>query len=917
MSKWAILTIILSALAAVAGCGSKSSEVKVTNLRCEYLVNPLGIDVAKPRLSWEMESSGRGQAQKAWRVLVASSRENLDATGGDLWDSGKVKSDQSNQVVYEGKETASGAQVFWKVRVWDKSGKESAWSDPASWSMGLLSAADWQAKWIGPDRDSSPKVMPPAPYFRKSFRADKPVRKALLYVTARGLVEPSLNGGRVGKDVFAPEWTDYDKRIQYRTYDVTSLVKQGENALGIILGDGWYSGYIGWRKERGHYGLRNSLLARLEMEYEDGAKTAVISDESWKLAEGPILSSDFLMGEVYDARKEIPGWNTPGFDDAAWKPATVVDPPASPLVAQPSEPVQVDEEINAIAMNEPKPGVYVFNLGQNIAGWARLRVTGPAGTKVTLRFAERLNPDGTIYTTNLRAAKATDTYILKGGGEEVYEPHFTFHGFQYVELTGLPSKPELGMIAGCAAYSQSPVAGSFECSSPMVNQLYSNICWGQRGNFISIPTDCPQRDERLGWMGDAQIFIRSATYNRDVAAFFTKWMQDVEDAQSAEGAFADTSPRLKDIPNFEAVAAWADAGVIVPWTVWRVYGDTRIIERHWASMEKWMNLLLKDNPDLIRKNRLNNNYGDWLSTIPDAGFGQSSQRKELLATAYWAYDAKLMSQMAKALGRAEDFAKYDALFQKIRSAYQKEYVLPDGRIRGDTQTVYVLSLYFDLLPEDMRSKATDFLVEDIIKQGGHLTTGFLGVRHLCPTLTAMGHPDVAYQLLNNDTYPSWGYSIKQGATTIWERWDGWTAEKGFQDPGMNSFNHYSLGSVGEWMFESVAGIDLDPEVLAFKHSIIRPVVGGGLTHAKAEYHSIYGKIASGWKLDGENLTLDVTIPANTTATVYVPASQGAEVTEGGKPAQKADGLKFVKEENGYAVFEAGSGNYSFTSTMKR
>lgn len=916
MKKWIVLSVMLPAIFAFAGCGAKGPGVTVASLRCEYLENPLGIDTPKPRLSWVLESADRGQAQKAYRVLVASSAEKLAADTGDLWDSGKIDSDQSIQVVYGGAEIASGAPAFWKVKAWDRNGKESPWSEPASWSMGLRSA-DWQAQWIGPDTDSKPAVMPPAPFFRKSFTVDKPVRRATLYLSARGLVEPSLNGERIGKDMFAPEWTDYTKRIQYRTYDVTSQVKPGENTLGVILGDGWYSGYIGWRKERGHYGLRNSLLARLEMEGEDGAKTALVSDGTWKFAEGPILSSDFMMGETYDARKEMPGWNAPGFDDASWKAAAVIDPPAAPLVAQPSEPVQVPEEVAAKEVTEPKPGVYIFNLGQNIAGWARIKVSGPAGTKLVLRFAERLNPDGTMYVTNLRAAKCTDTYILKGGGEEIWEPRFTFHGFQYVEMVGLPAKPGLDAVTGRVAYSCSPVTGSFECSNPMVNQLYSNICWGQRGNFISIPTDCPQRDERLGWMGDAQIFIRTATYNRDVAAFFTKWMQDVEDAQSAEGAYADTSPKLKDLPQFEAVAGWGDAGVVVPWTIWRAYADTRIIEKHWDSMERWMNMLLKDNPDLIRRNRLNNNYGDWLSTVPDAEWAQSSTRKVLLATGYWAYDAKLMSEMAKALGRTEDYAKYDALFQKIRAAYQKEFVQPDGRIGGESQTVYVLSLYFDLLPEDMRAKAAEYLVEDIKKNGNHLTTGFIGVRHLCPVLTQMGYPEMAYTLLNNDTYPSWGYSIKHGATTIWERWDGWTAEKGFQDPGMNSFNHYSLGSVGEWLFESVGGIDLDPEVPAYKKSVIRPVIGGGFTHAKAEYRSIYGKIASGWKLDGDKLALDVTIPANTTSTVYVPAAEGSEVTEGGKPAKKAEGLRFVKEENGYAVFEAGSGVYSFASTMKK
>jgi alpha-L-rhamnosidase len=446
----------------------------------------------------------------------------------------------------------------------------------------------------------------------------------------------------------------------------------------------------------------------------------------------------------------------------------------------------------------------------------------------------------------------------------------------------------------------------------MVNKLFRNMSWGYRGNSFSIPTDCPQRDERLGWMGDAQIFVRTATYLRDVAAFFSKWMVDVEDAQSPEGAFADTSPRLRDIPKFEAAPAWGDAGVIIPWTIWRVYGDTRIIERQWASMERWMKFLKAGNPNFLRKNQLNNNYGDWLSTVSDADFGKSSLRKEQLATAYWAYDASLMAQMAKAVERTDDAAMYHDLFEKIKAAYQKEYVLPDGHVKGETQTCYLLSIYFDLMPDNLRDAAAKILADDIKANGNHLTTGFIGVRHLCPVLTKMGYADLAYILLQNDTYPSWGYSIKQGATTIWERWDGWTQEKGFQDPGMNSFNHYSLGSVGEWLFETVAGIDLDPEVPGFKRFVIHPVPGGGLSYAKAQYNSISGTIESGWKLDGGVLTLDVTIPANTSATVYVPAGEGAKITESGKPAEKAAGLKFLKQEKGFSVFDAGSGSYKFT-----
>ncbi len=914
------------------------STVTVKNLRCEYRVNPLGIDETLPRLSWVLESPDRGAVQSAYRILVASSREKLDKGEGDLWDSGRVKSDVSNQIVYAGEKLTSGAMCWWKVCVWDGNGAESAFSAPALWSMGLLDDSEWKAQWIAmtPRRDWSKQTKrepgPPSPFLRKTFTADRDVKRATAYVTARGLFELYLNGKRVGEDVLVPGWTNYDKRIQYLTYDVTGLVADGDNAVGAVLGDGWYCGYVGWRQVRSYYGTTKSLLCRLDIEYADGRVESVVSDGSWKCSHGPIVYSDMMMGEKYDAGLELNGWNTASYDDTAWEPVMTVAAPAAALVAKPSQPVRVTEHVPSVGIEEPVKGVYVFDLGQNIAGWARLRVNGPKGTVVTMRFAERLNPDGTVYTTNLRSAEATDIYVLKGGGEEVYEPRFTFHGFQYVEVSGYPGTPDLDTITGCVVHNATPPVGSFECSSELINKLYSNICWGQRGNFISIPTDCPQRDERLGWMGDAQIFVRSATFNMDVSAFFTKWMDDVSDAQSDEGAFADFCPRLtQDERAFEAAPGWGDAGIVVPWTIYMTYGDTRMIERHWNAMEKWMDFLLAFNPDLIRRNRLGNNYGDWLSI-------KASTPKDLLATAYWAYDAKLMAEMAAVIGRDSDVNKYTKLFEDVRAAFQKEFVDADGRVylvHGDkltekgfdasgtahsentteTQTNYVLALYMDLLPENLRAKAAEHLVRKIAERDNHLSTGFIGVRHLNPVLTDAGRNDLAYTLLLNETFPSWGYSIRQGATTIWERWDGWTEANGFQDPGMNSFNHYSLGSVSEWMFRYAAGIETDPSAPGYKRIILSPNPDRKLPHVKASYESIYGTIASAWRIDGDTFSLDVTIPANTTALVHVPADPDTEVSEGGKRAEKADGVTYLRYENGRAVFSVGSGSYNFASTV--
>jgi len=889
--------------------------MQVKNLRCEYLENPLGIGETRPRLSWVLESSVRGQKQTAYRILVASSEENLAGDLGDLWDTGKLDSHRSTQIVYEGKQLTSRMRCYWKVCAWDKNGTRTAYSAPAFWSMGLLSNDDWQGKWIGmkqierksPASGEKLPPGPPVPSLRKTFTIEKQVERAVVYVTARGVFELHLNGKPVSGDVFAPGWTDYRKRIQYHTYEVTSLLNRGENVLGALLGDGWYSGYLAWTRKRGHYGLQNSLLLNLELEYRDGSREVVATGKTWRCAESPIVSSDMLMGEYYDARREMPGWDAPGFDDSSWEPVITLEKPGARLVARRCRPVRVTEYITPVSVGEPGKGSYVFDLGQNIAGWARLRVKGEKGTRVTLRFAERLNPDGTIYTTNLRAAGCTDTYILRGGEEEVFEPRFTFHGFQYVEVTGYPGVPDKNTVTGCVIHSNTPVAGTFECSNPMVNKLWLNARWSQRGNFISIPTDCPQRDERLGWMGDAQVFIRTATFNMDVAAFFSKWMLDVEDAQFPDGNFSAICPRIKSMEEHRASPGWSDAGVIVPWTIYRVYGDLRIIERHWDAMERFMDFILETNPDLVRDYNIDQHYGDWLSI-------EAHTPEDLLGTAYWAYDALLMSKMAGATGREEDKAKYVKLFEDIRAAFQKTFLLPGGRVQGETQTGYLLALSMDLLPEDLRASAAEHLVEDIREKDWHLSTGFIGVRHLNPILTAMGYADVAYRLLTRDTSPSWLYPIINGATTIWERWDGWTRDKGFQDPGMNSFNHYSLGSIGEWLYRQVAGIDLDPEVPGYKRIVIHPYPGGGLEYARAEYNSIHGKISSRWSYRADSLVLDIGIPANCSATVYVPAAEQAKVGESGRDADKADGVTFLERREGYAVFAVGSGKYQFISS---
>lgn len=891
------------------------SNLQPILLRCEYRENPSVLDERVPRLSWALEGEGRGRRQSAYQILVATSTDLLDTTQPDAWDSGKVYGADTLNIEYAGIPLHSGERYFWRVQVWDENDAESELSETATWAMGLLDPSDWRALWIEPEVPQSPSrlsgvefdevldsITPPS-YLRNKFDITKKVGRATVYATARGVYELYLNGARVGDDVLAPGWTDYNKRVQYQAHDVTSLLTQGTNALGGVLGDGWYSGYIGFQGKRANYGEHPQLLVQLQIEYDDGSTETVVTDGSWKWSAGPIVYSDMLMGEYYDARRELTGWLEQGFDDSAWSSVKATERSDVPLVAQPDDPIKVVMEVRPVGISEPQPGTYIFDMGQNMVGWVRLRVRGEAGTVVQLRFVEMLNPDSTPYTENLRSARQTDTYILKGG-EETREPRFTFHGFRYVEVTGLPGEPTLDMLTGRVIQSATPEAGTFECSSPMVNQLQRNIVWGQRGNFISVPTDCPQRDERLGWLGDAQVFVRTATCNMDVSAFFTKWMRDVEDAQSAEGAFPDVAPRLVD--EADGAPAWGDAGIIVPWTMYQVYSDSRLLERHYDAMSRWVDYIREANPNLIWKERLNNNFGDWLSIDADTP-------KEVLATAYFAYDASLMSRIARALDRESDAAEYERLYEGIKSAFQREFIGPDGRIAGDTQTCYVLALKMNLLPEDQRERGARYLVENIREKEWHLSTGFLGVGYLCPVLTDTDHLDVAYRLLNNDTFPSWGYSIRHGATTIWERWDGWTEEKGFQDPAMNSFNHYSLGSVGEWLYRYVAGIDTDTANPGFGRVLIAPHPGGGLEYARAEYNSVRGRIESDWRFEGEHLVLRCVVPPNTTATVRVPASDPSTVTESNEPTMDAKGVRVVGAEPDAAVFEVGSGEYLFRS----
>lgn len=1079
------------------------------NLRCEYLVDPLGIDVMKPRLSWEMKIEQRGARQAAYEIQVgkwgagAAAAAAFGKADSIVWSSGRVESGRSNQVEYAGSALQPAMFYAWRVRVWDGTGQESAWSEPATWSMGLKSE-NWKAKWIGvpdartpavtglngyhsqlvdspdtakwvsidlgqlakvesvvlcparphdwkvdapgslfpvryaiesstdgekwtaiadrttkdqanpgtevvslavtptearyvrlravklaartpPDKDQYglalaemevlsggrniaagktatasdstehndwsvknltdgvresrkaawPKRGPGASLTTKFSAGDK-IARATLYATAMGLYEANINGQRVGDALLAPEWTDYKKRVQVQAYDVTKLVKSGENRIGATVADGWFAGKIGLFANE-MYGQQLALLAQLEIEYADGRKQLVVTDTSWSgTNDGPWRAADILDGVSYDARKELVGVQRMSgdgsVDSAAWSPAIETPVKGVELVAQMNEPIRIVGEIKPVSVTEPKPGVWVFDTGQNMTGWARLGTTGPAGTVITMRYAEAVNPDGTVYTTNLRGAKQTDTFILRGsGGREMLEPAFTYHGFRYVEVTGLVNKPTRGDLMARVSHSALPVAGEFACSDEMLNKLMSNIVWTQVMNMFSTPTDCPQRDERLGWMGDAQVFAQAACYNRDMASFFTKWLRDVRDAQHPDGRYPDFAPNpLAMTGKFTGVPAWGDAGVIVPWRVYENYGDDRLIAEQLESAKRWVDYIAGQNPDFVWRKGRGNDYNDWLNADTLRGIPGWPEKggeipKEVFATAFFEQSARMVAKMAAVAGKSEDAKKYGGLADRVREEFRKQFIAADGRMPGDTQAGYALALQNGLCPDDLRPKMVQYLVEGIHRYNDHVSTGFISTMPMMRQLHENGQTELAYKLLMNRTIPSWGYMIDQGATSVWERWDGYVEGRGFQDPGMNSLAHYSIGSVGEWMYRVILGLNPDEQTMssdgklagatAWKHFTVAPVPGGGLTWAKGSYRSMYGKIAVDWKKEGGKFTLNVVVPANSTATVRVPVKDEAAakgVMEGGKPAVQSEGVKAAGWKKGSAEFEVGAGSYSFT-----
>ena len=1092
---------LLAILAASFVTAQLFAATTVTQLRCEHLTNPSGIDATTPRLTWTLESDERGAMQSAFQILVASSGKNLTRANGDLWDSGKVASDASVLLPYAGKRLTSHTECFWKVRVWDRDGKVSGWSKPAHWTMGILSAAEWRAKWIGQDgvektnfltgtswigfpegnpteaapvgtnwfrrvvtipadrtikravfeytgdsegrgwlnifdlgaRDNPKRVKwndittrlesgktyvfglvgvnkgdapkpagvvglltieftegapiiiqtdekwkvsktlekdwntaafddsnwvaakvlvpagakpweetstaedrtQPARWLRKEFAVEKKIRRATVSYSGLGLSEIYLNGKKVGDHVLSPALSQYNKRVFYVTHDVTKQLRSGANAIGAVLGGGRYysdrskvyAGTVnaGWPK----------LLLHLRIEHTDGSVSEVVSDESWKLTlDGPIRANGEFDGEEYDARRELGDWSKPGYAAApivgqasrrssgahennrmpsqagtfhrigetpvplpAWQPAQLASVPPGVVSAQMQEPIRVTGTLKPIKITEPKPGVFIFDMGQNMVGWCRLKVSGPAGTRVQLRHAETLRDDGTLYMANLRGAQVTDSYTLKGKGTETYEPRFTYHGFRFVEVTGFPGKPTLASLEGRVVNDDLPIAGEFACSNELLNQIYHNITWGTRGNYRSIPTDCPQRDERQGWLGDRSEVARGESYLFNTSTLYAKWLADISDSQRDTGSVPDVAPAYWPIYNDNVT--WPSTLVIAPGILHRQFGDLAPIANRYDSAKLWLNHMKGYFTNgIIAKD----NYGDWCVPPEDLQLIHSKDparqtTNALLATSYFYNDLKLMERYATLLGKTDDAAHFAKWADEVKTAFNDKFLNRDkGYYDNGTQTACVLPLAFGLVPDDLRARVFARLVDKIQNETkGHIGTGLIGGQYLMRVLSDHGRADLAYTIASQKDYPGWGYMVANGATTIWELWNGNTA-----DPTMNSGNHVMLvGDLVIWLNEYVAGIAADPAQPGFKHIIMKPHPVGDLTHVKASHHSPYGEIKSAWRKDGGKFIWEIEIPANTTATVTLPPGKLCRTTESGKPVAQTATI--------------GSGKYRFVS----
>jgi len=884
------------------------AELLVTALTCEYRTKAIGIDAPSPRFTWQLQSDRRGTVQQGYRLVVAEASAGFEAP---VWDTGYVESDRSVQVAYEGPALRPRTVYAYRVKVWDASGRDSEWSETASFETGLMGEG-WQAEWITPSADAIDPQTEAAFLLRKQFELRGGIVSARIYATAAGVYELYVNGQLASEDVLAPGWTSYHNRLQYQTYDVTALVREGGNGIGLMLGDGWYRSGMGFEGKNFKYGDRRAALAQLCVRFADGSETVVATDGTWKAATAPVVYSTIYHGETYDARLTQDGWHEAGFDDTEWAAVERHEPAVGTIVAQENWPTRVTETLRPVSQFVTPAGALVLDFGQNLVGRMRFTVkNAPAGTTITLRHAEVLDKDGNIYYGNLRPAKQIVKYIAQGAEEETYAPHFTFQGFRYVQVEGYPGQENglpLELFAAEVLHSDMPRTGEFECSDERINQLQRNIQWGQRGNFLDVPTDCPQRDERLGWTGDAQVFIGTALFNFQGGPFFTKWLRDMQAEQLPNGGIPFVIP---DVVGGHSSAAWGDAAVICPWTTYRYYDDLRLLEEQYGMMKAWVEYIRSQGDAEFLWNT-GFHFGDWLALDAKENSWVGATPRDLIATAYFAYSTRLVRDAAAALGKEEDVAAYSALYDNVVRAFRDEFVSPNGRITSPTQTAHVLALAFELVDEPMKSRVARDLNDLVVDNDYHLTTGFVGTPYLCFALSSNGYHDTAVKLLLQESYPGWLYSVSKGATTIWEHWDSIKPDGSFWSDDMNSFNHYAYGAIGEWMYRKVAGLDLDAAVPGFKRLRIEPLFGAGkLTQARAAHETMYGAAESAWRVDGARIEVRVRVPANATAEVVLRGATAAGTTESGAPVTAAAGVADVRETESGLVLNVGSGEYTF------
>lgn len=871
-------------------------EITILDLKCEYDTNPIGLDILTPQLSWRIEAKERNKLQNAYRIIVADSRERIMQDDANIWDSGKIDSNRSTGVLYEGAKLNSRQRYFWKVKIWTDDNVESDWSEIAYFEMGLLSQEDWVAEWIGSDTLWEGRVK----YFRKPFIVNKKIEKARFYISGIGYYELFVNGKRIGNHVLDPGTTDYAKRVLYSTYDVTSSLKK-KNVIGVTVAPGWYGS--------------EKLRAQLEITYKDGSKNNILTSESsgWSVSTGPIISSDIFNGEIYDAREEKPGWNSTfkiHTDDSngidTWQNAKKADAPGGIMVSQKQEPIKIVETIVPTIINEPRQGVYVIDTEQNMAGWASIKINATHGTKITLKFAEVLYEDGTVNQENLRAALARDIYIAKGSGVEYWEPSFTYHGFRYIQLENLPYKPSVGDIKVKVVRSAVNSVGKFRCSNELLNSIHEMVVNTEASNLHSIPTDCPQRDERMGWLNDMTVRIDQALYNFDLSRFYAKWINDIKDTQRDDGSITDTAPFKWGYNPADPVSA---SYLLLALQSYNFYGNKNIVRDHYQGLKAWVDFLFSRTENGIVNY---STWGDWSPPIKYALNPQSANSKDtpglLISTGYLYYCSNIISKLAHIIGYEEDEVLYKQLANSIGNAFNREYWDEQtGGYASNNQASNSFALFIKIVPEDKIQRVVDNLVEDVKAQDYHLTTGNLCTKYLLEMLTEYGHHEIAYKIATQKTYPSWGYMIENGATTLWERWEYATGST------MNSHNHPMMGSIGSWLYKYIIGIQPNIDGPGFSEFTIRPYIFNDLNFAEGEFDSIMGKIKSSWRKETDSIILNVTIPDNTRAIVFIPTTKIESITETDININNVKEVNFLHTENKYAVFSIGSGSYSFKS----